>query len=137
MGRGREKLRLQSACVRKRESWKKWRKMVKSQMGGESMIQGMLKLARKARLRCDKRTPKMDTDLLLKDADVKQFETTLTQQLMVAESITTTNGSMTGDEQWSKLKGALSTAAQAIENLQKSYPWEQQHFLEDRSLAGC
>lgn len=89
-----------------KKSWADW---------GESMIKACCSwLARKTRLRCDKRMPKMDTDLLLEDADVKQIETTLTQQLTVAEFITTTNGSMTGDEQWSKLKGALTTAAQAV-----------------------
>ena len=100
-------------CEEKREL-EEMEKNGKKPDGGKSMIQGMLKLARMARLRCDKRLPKVDTDLLLKDADVKQIETTLTQQLTVAESITTTNSSMTGDEQWSKLKGALTTAAQAV-----------------------
>ena len=52
----------------------------------------------------------MDTDLLLTDADIKeQFETTLAQQLTVADS---TKKSMTIGEHWSKLKEPLTTVAQ-------------------------
>ena len=63
-------------------------------------------------MRCDKRMPKMDTDLLLTDTDInEQFETTLGQQLTVADS---TKESMTIDEQWSELKEALTTIAQTV-----------------------
>ena len=45
---------------------------------GHKYDHGMLKLKWKARLRCNKRMPKMDTDLLLTDVDIKEhFETTL------------------------------------------------------------
>ena len=37
---------------------------------GRKYDHGLLKLTWKARLRCDKRMPKMDTDLLLKDGDI-------------------------------------------------------------------
>ena len=54
----------------------------------------------------------MDTDLLLKDGDIKeQFEITLAQQFTVADS---TKDNMTIDEQWLELKEALTTAAQAV-----------------------
>ena len=63
---------------------------------GRKYDHGMLKLTLKARLTCDKRMPKMDTDVLLTDADIKEhFETNLVQHLTVAD---TTKESMTIDK---------------------------------------
>ena len=100
---------------------------------GRKYDHGMLKLTWKARLRSDKRMPKMDTDLLLKDADTKeQFETTLAQHLTVADS---TKESMTIDEQWSELKEALTTVAQAVvPKAPKHYRRQKQLSLEIRAL---
>ena len=63
---------------------------------GRKYDHGMLKLTLKAILTCDKRMPKMNTDLLLTGADIKeQFEIKLVQHLTVADS---TNESMTIDK---------------------------------------